>query len=447
MKIIIPDNVKIIFNQLEINGFEAFAVGGCVRDSLLGLTPHDWDICTNAVPEQIKSCFTGFTIFEAGIKHGTISVVYDNNVYEITTYRIDGIYSDNRHPQNVKFTPDITEDLARRDFTVNAMAYNEKRGLVDPFNGQQDLEQGIIRCVGNADKRFNEDALRIIRALRFASVYKFDIEEKTSDSLLKNSQLLNNIAVERISAEFIRLLCGDGAEEVLNRYREVFAVFIPELECEFDYNQHSKHHNLDLWHHTTRTISSIEPIPELRMTMLLHDLGKPECCKTDPDGTCHFKGHPAVSAKIAEKILHRLKFPNDFIKTFVTLVTYHDERYTGSVRQLRRLLNKIGEDNLRALLKVQRADINAQSDYMKENKLQLLCQAEMDLNNLLEADSCFSLKQLAVNGSDLIGAGITDGKQIGKILNTLLEMVIDDKIENIKSDLLEKAVDLSKYEI
>lgn len=436
MKILIPDDVNFILNRLNEYGYEAFVVGGCVRDSLLGLTPHDWDICTNALPHQIQACFSEFYQFDAGVKHGTVSVVYNKEVYEITTYRIDGDYSDNRHPQNVTFTKDIFNDLARRDFTVNAMAYNDKSGLVDFYGGQADLENRIIRCVGNADERFNEDALRIIRALRFASHYEFSIESKTSESIFRNSCLLNNIAAERISVELLKLLCGNGAEEILNNYRDVIAVIIPELEAEFDFNQHNKHHNRDLWHHTTHSVASIESNPALRMTMLLHDISKPECCSTDSDGVCHFYRHPVVGAEKAHEILRRLKFSNEFIKECETLIKYHDVRYSGSKRQLRRMLNKIGEKNMLNLIKVQRADVMAQSDYKRAEKLELISKSEVDLNEIINSKSCFNLNQLAVNGRDLIEIGITDGKQIGSTLKTLLNKVIDEKLENNKEDLL-----------
>jgi tRNA nucleotidyltransferase (CCA-adding enzyme) len=436
MKIIIPNDVKFIIKQLNQHGYEAFAVGGCVRDSLLSIVPNDWDICTNARPEQTKSCFADFTTFDSGIKHGTISVVHNHQVYEITTYRIDGEYSDNRHPENVTFTSDIDMDLSRRDFTVNAMAYNEERGLIDPFNGKADIQKKIIRCVGSPDRRFNEDALRIIRALRFASTYSFSIEELTSKSILSNAELLNNIAVERIAVELNKLLCGNGAEKILNNYRDVVAVVIPELKSEFNFNQHSKHHNLDLWHHTTRSIALVDNDPRLKMTMLLHDIAKPQCCTTDENGEFHFYNHPKLGAQLSLQILRRLKYSNEFSHECVQLIENHDLRYTGSKRQLKRMLSKIGETNLRSLLKVQRADVLAQSDYMRAEKLEQIALAQKDLDKLIEENACFSLKQLAVNGRDLIAIGVTDGKEIGRILKELLNLVVDDKIKNDKETLV-----------
>lgn len=442
MNIVLPKNVKLIIDILNKNNFEAFIVGGCVRDSIIGLTPHDWDICTNAKPEEIKKCFEFFNTFDSGIKHGTISIVIDSEVYEVTTYRIDGTYSDNRRPDSVTFTSDIAKDLARRDFTINAMAYNEQCGLIDPYSGRNDLLDKIIRCVGNPDFRFNEDALRIIRALRFASVYDFEIENETSKSICKNADLLKNIAVERISLEFNKLLCGNGAEEILNNYRDVIAVFIPEIKPMFDYSQHTKHHNRDLWRHTTYSVNSIDKMPLLRMSMLLHDIGKPKACKRDEDGTCHFKGHPKYSAEMAEIILRRLKYPTDFIETCVTLIKYHDVRFSGSKRQLRHVMSAIGDKNVELLLKIQRADIMAQSDYKHKEKLEKLDLACRVYEEVLADKDCFTLKQLRINGNDIKKLGVTEGVKIGKILKMLLSLVIEDKLENEKSALLNKAEEI-----
>lgn len=444
MKIVLPENVRIITDCLKKNSFEAYVVGGCVRDSLLGLIPHDWDICTNAKPGQIKKCFESFRTFDTGIKHGTISIVIDKEIFEVTTYRIDGEYTDNRHPESVTFTDDITKDLARRDFTVNAMAYNEENGLVDPFSGKTDLKNRTIRCVREPDERFNEDALRIIRALRFASSYGFKIEENTSESIRKNADLLKNIAAERIATEFCKLLCGEGAEEILNNYRDVISVFIPEIIPMFDYDQHTKHHNRDLWKHTTHSVQSIDATPLLRMTMLLHDIGKPNACKIDPDGTGHFKGHPKYSAEKADIILHRLRFPTDFINNCSTLIKYHDVRFNATKRQLKHVMNAIGKENTELLIKVQYADIMAQSDYKRVEKLEKLDAASKLYKEVLADEECFTLKQLEINGNDLMNIGVKDGKLIGKILKTLLSLVIEDKIENNRAKLLEKAKTLSE---
>lgn len=443
MNFIIPDDVKHILNVLSENGFEAFVVGGCVRDTLLGKVPHDWDICTNAKPDEIKICFKNFNTFDSGIKHGTISVVFNKEVYEITTYRIDGDYRDNRHPQCVTFTNDITLDLSRRDFTINAMAYNDDVGIVDPFDGQSDLADKKIRCVRNSDERFCEDALRIIRALRFAAVYGFDIDEETAASISENRELLKNIAVERINIEFTKLICGCSAANILDEFRDVIAVFIPELKAEFEFNQNSRHHKFDLWHHTLCSLDYVEPDPVMRMTMLLHDIGKPHCMTSDEKGESHFIGHPALSAEISRKILRRMKYSNEFIDECICLIRNHDVRYSGSPKQLKRLIARIGESRTHKLFKIFRADIMAQSDFEKQKKLELVDLAEKDFNTIIETEQCINLKQLKVNGNDMIAIGIKDGRKIGYVLNKLLNMVIEDEIPNDRQKLLKKAEEIA----
>lgn len=444
MKISIPEKVNELLIKLNRNGFEAFIVGGCVRDSILGKTPHDWDICTNAKPDEIKECLTKYHTIDTGIKHGTVSVEIDKEIFEITTYRIDGEYSDNRHPKNVDFTTNIIDDLARRDFTINAIAYNDEKGIVDPYHGCEDLKLRTIRCVGEPEKRFREDALRIIRALRFASVYSFRIDSSTAQAILDNRKLLNNVSAERIACELNRLVCGDGAEKILNDFRSVFAVFMPEIAQTFDFEQHTKHHNRDVWRHTTHAVSSIEAEPILRITMLFHDLGKPNACKRDADGTCHFKGHPKYSAIYANDILHRLKYPNYFIDTCLTLIIYHDVRFNGTKKQIKHVMNKIGEQNMALLFKVQRADILAQSEYHQKEKLEAINLAENKFKEIISEKSCFTLKQLAVNGNDLIDIGITEGKMIGSTLKLLLSLVIDEKVKNTRGALLDKAKEIAR---
>lgn len=440
MTISIPANAQFVMRQLHQNGFEAFVVGGCVRDALCGLTPHDWDICTNALPEQIKGCFAGQKTFDTGIKHGTISVVIDGEVFEVTTYRIDGEYTDNRHPESVTFTDNITPDLSRRDFTVNAMAYNTEKGLVDPFGGADDLQNNCLRCVGNPDTRFQEDALRILRGLRFAATYGFEFEKHTATSILQNSSLLNHIAAERVSVELNKLLCGKNAEAVLNDYRAVIAVVIPEITATFDYPQHTKHHVYDVWRHITKSVGNIPPNEVLRMTMLLHDIGKPRCHTTDPDGTDHFKGHQQVSAESARQIFSRLRYSNEFSQTCLDLILYHDIRFDGSQKQVKRVLNRLGADKTKMLFQVQRADICAQSDYRREQKLSAVDTAERQMEQILAEGQCFSLGDLAIDGNDLKRAGISEGKQIGLILNALLSEVIDEKLTNDKQTLLQYAI-------
>ena len=442
MQITIPQNAQTVISTLAAKGFEANVVGGCVRDALLGTAPHDWDVCTNAEPAQVEDCFRAFKTFDAGIKHGTVTVVVDGELIEVTTYRIDGVYADNRHPDRVSFTKSLAEDLARRDFTINAMAYCDKDGITDPFGGREDLKRGVIRCVGDPDLRFGEDALRILRALRFASRLGFSIHYATAESIHKNAALLNSISAERIRDELMGILCGSGAEQILNEYRDVIAVIIPELaEC-FDFDQCNKHHVYDVYRHITRSVGVSRNHPLIRLTMLLHDIGKPQSCTQDSDGTKHFKGHQKISADISRTVLRRLRFSNITIDNCLRLVLFHDVRFNGSKRLVKRVLNHIGEDNMRLLFEVQLADLLAQSDYKREYKLNGVLNAQLQLEEILRQNDCFSLKQLALNGRDLINAGITDGRQIGKILYFLLDEVIDEKLANEKNALLARALEV-----
>lgn len=444
MNLKIPKNVKLIISTLENCGFEAFVVGGCVRDALLGIEPHDWDICTNAKPNQIKDCFQGYGTVDVGIRHGTVGIIIEKQPYEVTTYRIDGEYSDNRHPDCVSFTMDIVRDLARRDFTVNAIAYSDGRGVIDPFNGTDDLKNRIIRCVGNPGDRFREDALRILRALRFASRFGFSLEAETAKAVKTNAALLNNIAAERVQAEFTQILTGAFAEKILNEFRDVIAVFIPEIKPCFDFDQRTIHHKYDVYRHITHSVGYIKNEPVLRVSMFFHDIAKPLVVTEDANGTRHFKGHQQVSAEIAQGVLRRLKYPNSFIDSCVKLVLYHDVRFSGSKRQVKRLMNKIGSELMPPLFQVMLADLFSQSDYMRQEKLSSVLTAEKQYRQILKEDECFSLKELKVDGNDLIKSGITDGKTIGAILNTLLDEVIDEKIPNKKTALLKRAEQLIK---
>ena len=440
MTIILPDNVAYILNTLNANNFEAYIVGGCVRDSILGLTPQDWDITTNATPDEIMLCFKNHKLITAGVKHGTVGVIIDKSVYEITTFRIDGDYTDNRHPESVTFSKNIESDLSRRDFTVNAMAYNPEKGLIDMFGGAEDLKYKAIRCVGDADKRFKEDALRILRALRFASTYDFTIEIKTSDAIFNNRLLLNNISEERIASEFNKLICGESAQYILNRYRRVISTFIPEIEIMFNYNQNNPHHNRSLWKHTTSALKRVDSDLILRLTMFFHDVGKPMAQTTDEiTGYSHFKGHNKFSVAIAESVLKRLKYSNEIIETVKTLILYHDVRLSDNRKQIKRLLSKIGEKNFRYLLKIQKADILAQSTYLREDKLQKYSQSVAIFEQIIKDNECLNLKDLAINGSNLIHIGITKGEDIGKTLKYLLLKVIDDELPNENNILIEEA--------
>lgn len=439
MTIDIKKPIITIINILERNGFEAFIVGGCVRDSLLNKKPHDWDITTNALPEQVISCFKGYRVIETGLKHGTVTVMLDGEPYEITTYRVDGKYSDNRHPDSVRFVSSLKADLSRRDFTVNAMAYSPSVGLIDYFGGQEDLKNKLIKCVGEPDKRFQEDALRIMRAVRFASVYDFFISADTASAVKSNVNLLENIAVERISSELNKLLCGKGAKQMLLQFWDVISFIIPEIKASVGFPQKNPYHCYDVYEHIAESVANAPENLTIRLTLLFHDIGKPKCCGTYEDGTAHFYGHPKASSEMAVDILKRMRYDNNTIKRVRDLILYHDADLQPGQKNIKRWLNKIGEEEFRQLLEVRRADIKAQSERYKNDRLIMLDKVEALLNEVLRQRQCFSLMDLAVSGSDLIDAGIPQGRQIGEILNRLMDLVIDGKIENEKSKLLARA--------
>lgn len=439
MKIVLPDSAKIVIKMLEDNGFECFAVGGCVRDSLSNNVVHDWDFTTNATPDDILSCFSSYTTVDIGKKFGTICVVINNENFEITTYRSDGEYQDSRHPETVSFSKNLKDDLSRRDFTINAMAYNDKVGLVDEFDGLRDLKYGVVRCVGEPDVRFTEDALRIIRALRFASIYGYSIDAKTSESIIKNKEKLASIACERVVVELNKLLCGDYVDFILRRYKDVIATIIPEISIMFNFDQKSLHHNKDLWRHTVSAVKNTPKSEILRTAMLLHDLGKPMTVSTDNQGHCHFHNHPKLSAAMATTILKRLKYPTAFINTVNLLIEYHDNRLTPDSPTIKRYLRDLGADNTGLLLSIQRADILAQSLYKREEKLATLDAVFTEYERIIKSNECYSLSTLAVNGKDIIHLGVQNGELIGKVLSKLLDKVIKDELNNEKQQLLEFA--------
>lgn len=444
MKILIPQAPKRALNILNENGYEAYVVGGCVRDSLLGDSPKDWDITTNALPEETEKCFIGYKIIETGLKHGTITVMIDKEPLEITTYRIDGEYLDNRRPESVEFTSDIKEDLSRRDFTVNAMAYGLNDNFIDYFQGQEDLNRKIIRCVGDADKRFNEDALRILRALRFASVLDFTIDEETSKSIFRNKMLLKNIASERIIVEFNKLLCGKNAEFILNKYRDVIAVFIPEIKPMFDFDQKNPHHIYDVWKHTVKSVVSVPPNAVQRLAMLFHDIAKPACYHVDDNGVGHFYGHPIKSSQMTKDILKRLKYDNQTINTVKELVFFHDYRAVATNKSVKKLLNKSGEYIFSLLSDIQRADALAQNPIELQEKLNRIDAVEVTAKKIISSGLCFQIKDLALNGKDLINLGVPQGKRVGEVLEMLLKKVIEEKCENTKEDLTKQVKNLLK---
>lgn len=429
----IPGPVMTVLNQLNENGFRAYVVGGCVRDTLMGKEPHDWDVTTDAKPDAIKELFADFRTVDIGIKHGTVMVLSSGMPIEITTFRVDGAYSDNRHPDKVAFTDRLEDDLSRRDFTVNAMAYHPEEGLIDPFGGEDDLKSKTIRCVGNPDTRFHEDALRILRALRFASTLNFSIDPETAQSILQDENLLNNIAKERISAELVKMLCGGNIFEILMRFRSVFAVFMPELALEFDFAQHGKKHDYDVWEHTAHTVDNIEADPILRLTMLLHDTGKPATHQLDADGNSTFKNHAAVGGVIAENVLRRLRFKNDTISTVSFLVSVHDKEVPETRIRVKEYIRDLGEENFIRLMKIRRADKSALSkDYRDISEKLIFAYSAFD-DVLNKGEPC-TLRQLAVKGNDL--KPCVPENEIGGALNDLLEIVIRDPEKNKKQTLL-----------
>lgn len=434
-----PKNVDIAINLLQSAGFEAYAVGGCVRDSLLGKTPNDWDITTSAKPEDMKSVFADFHCIDTGIKHGTVTVVIDGEPLEITTFRLDGEYEDNRHPKSVTFTSDLGADLGRRDFTVNAMAYSKMTGTVDLFGGQNDLKNKIIRCVGDPDRRFNEDALRILRALRFASALDFEIEEKTAQSLLKNCALLGNISEERIAKELLKLVCGKGAKRILTDFAPVLFEILPELQPMYKNSHDNPHHCYDIYEHTLIAVESIDPEPTLRFAMLLHDCGKPAVKKFDENGVAHFYGHQRISAEISAQILARLKVSNKFRDEILFLVSNHDrwELYENT-EKMPRYLSKFGLDGVLKLLKVMRADVLAQSPEYRY-RLDQIADAEEIAKNLAAQKPCLSLSELQINGRTLIDIGIPQGRKLGAVLAQLLDEVIDGVTKNTQEALTTRA--------
>lgn len=434
-----PKNVDTAINLLQSAGFEAYAVGGCVRDSLLGKTPNDWDITTSAKPEDMKSVFINFHCIDTGIKHGTVTVVIDGEPLEITTFRLDGEYEDNRHPKSVTFTSNLGADLGRRDFTVNAMAYSKMTGTVDLFGGQNDLKNKIIRCVGDPDRRFNEDALRILRALRFASALDFEIEEKTAQSLLKNCALLGNISEERIAKELLKLVCGKGAKRILTDFAPVLFEILPELQPMYKNSHDNPHHCYDIYEHTLIAVESIDPEPTLRFAMLLHDCGKPAVKKFDENGVAHFYGHQRISAEISAQILARLKVSNKFRDEILFLVSNHDrwELYENT-EKMPRYLSKFGLDGVLNLLKVMRADVLAQSPEYRY-RLDQIADAEETAKNLAAQKPCLSLSELQINGRTLMDIGIPQGRKLGAVLAQLLDEVIDGVTKNTQEVLTTRA--------
>lgn len=437
MKICLPEKVNIIINCLQRHGFEAYAVGGCVRDSILGREPQDWDITTSAKPEQVKELFS-HTI-DTGIQHGTVTVMLDHEGFEVTTYRIDGEYEDARHPKEVIFTSQLIEDLKRRDFTINAMAYNETDGLVDAFDGIGDLERKVIRCVGNPMERFTEDALRILRAVRFAAQLDCVIDPDTEAAITKLAPNLSKISAERIQVELVKLLVSPNPGRMRQIYElGISDVILPEFSVMMESPQNNPMHLYNVGEHSVRATEMVAADKALRIAMLLHDVGKPSCRMVDENGDEHFYGHAEVGAQMAKAILRRLKFDNDTIGKVVGLIKAHADHFSVTAKTVRRALVRNGLEHYPALFAVMRADALAHAQEYMEKQLRFIEEYEAMYLQILEDQNCLTLKNLAVTGKDLIACGIEPGKAIGEILNKMLEDVLEHPEWNQKEILLGK---------
>lgn len=435
----IPQGPDEILNRLTAAGFQAYAVGGCVRDSLLGTVPGDWDICTSALPEETEACFSDLRVVETGLKHGTVTVIFQGVPYEITTFRSDGNYLDHRRPQQVNFVRTLKEDLLRRDFTINAMAVGLDEEIQDPFGGRQDLTDGIIRCVGDPDTRFTEDALRILRGLRFASRLGFSIAPETAAAMERNKNLLSYVSGERIYKELTGILIGTYAQSVLEQYGGVLAAVLPEIQPSMGFLQRNPFHNRDVWQHTLEALGKSRPDPIVRWALLLHDLGKPDCFTLDDRGIGHFYGHPQRSMELAEQILDRFHGDKKTRNTICLLVRDHDREAPATIKNARRWIARYGRDNVRLLLEVKRCDCLAHVDTPKTRaRYNNLMEMTRLIRECLETERCFSVRDLPVKGGDVMALGVPAGPQVGRILEGLLDDVLDGACPPEREALLER---------
>lgn len=430
----LPNPVRTAIERLGARGFSAYAVGGCVRDSLLGYTPKDWDITTSAFPEETKEVFSDCRLVETGIKHGTVTVLFEGQSLEITTYRLDGDYIDNRHPSSVTFSRSLEDDLARRDFTVNAMAYHPERGIVDLYGGREDLAKKLVRAVGEPAKRFDEDGLRILRGLRFASSLGFAIEEKTAEAIREKKQLLQNISPERIREEFCKLLVGVGAREILLDYADVIAVFLPEIVPAIGFDQKSQYHCYDVYRHMVEALAASKPDLLVRLSLYFHDIGKPSTFYEDERGG-HFHDHGPQGAEMVEQILKRLRFPNEIVARVTNLVYRHDAPIPATEKSVKRLMQKFSDEDIERLMEIKRCDRLAHAEGHREPVESLTAIPKL-VRKIREEESCFDLSGLAVKGDDLLALGIPAGPEVGTLLHELLEKVIDGELPNDKAALL-----------
>lgn len=438
MTLALPRYVTFALEKLNNNGFEAYVVGGCVRDTLLGRTPNDWDVTTNALPEQVMQVFAEHRVIPTGIQHGTVTVLIESQPLEITTYRVDGDYSDNRHPDTVLFTNNLQDDLSRRDFTVNALAYHPSVGIIDHFSGLADLDKPQIVCVGDPEKRFAEDALRILRALRFSSQLGFPIEKMTAQAIHKLAPLLRRVANERIQVELTKLLCGKDVRAVMLAFSDVIAVILPEIAPIIGLQQQNPYHFLSVYEHTVETIAAISPKPLLRLTMLFHDSGKPACYTRDENGIDHFSGHPPVSAAVAEQAMSRLRYDRQTIDAVKKLILHHDDDLSPADYPIKKLLYQMGAEHAAHLIDIQKADVRGQHPD-KLDRIAVLDGIADRATQLLAERACFSLKDLAVNGEDLKTIGYASNKRLGDALDELLDQVMRGSLANERATLLRYA--------
>ena len=434
----VPVPVNYIIQELEKCGHEAYMVGGCVRDSVLGRKPHDYDICTSATPDEILKAFPNEEIIPTGLQHGTVTILINKEPFEVTTYRIDGDYSDNRRSDNVTFTKNLVEDLRRRDFTINAMAYNPKTGLIDLFNGMEDIKYKKIRCVGSAEDRFNEDALRILRAIRFEAQLGFAGLPETMFEIDQQYERLNNISIERINSEFCKIVASDQFCVELVLYPDVFSLFIPELKDMIGFQQNNPYHAYDVFDHTVHAIEKCESDDlAVRLAVFFHDFGKPHSYQDGEDGVRHFKRHGKISAEITDSIMKRLRFDNETRNNVVELVYYHDATFEVGKKYIKRWLNKIVEKQFRRLLEIRKADIKGQKPDYEKSRIEKVDNIECILNEILQEQECFSLKDLAVNGNDVKKSmNLKEGKDVGYWLNEILKRVMDGEVKNNRDDLI-----------
>jgi len=431
----IPKYAAQALKMLENAGFEAWCVGGCVRDSIRGAQVHDWDICTSALPEQTLAVFDGLRTIPTGLKHGTVNVIIHGEQVEITTYRTDGDYLDHRRPESVQFVRDIRSDLERRDFTINAMCLSLRGELFDPFGGEEDIQRGVLRCVGDPKKRFDEDALRILRAVRFAAKTGFEVEENTARAAMEMRGLLDGVSAERIYAELRSLLVQPHAGEVLRRFREIIAQVIPEVRPCFDFPQNNPHHCYDVWEHITHSVDNIRPDPLLRLVMLLHDIGKPDMFFTDESGMAHFKKHQFKSAEYADEILRRMKSDNYTRERACALIAEHDTRFPPKRKCVAKFISKYDMQFFMDYLEIRRADTLAQSNYKRAEKLAALDEMAKIAIQLEEENACLKLSDLAINGRDAAALGLK-GKAIGDALKQTLAAVVEERVPNERGALL-----------